>query len=167
MSELKTWVTHHKGLAIGGAIGLVLVLWFLLRSGGKNNAGASSDAALGNYYAAEAASSGAAAQQALGLDALNAESAKTAAGETIGLAALKAQTDQATQAAQLGIAQTNAAVDLASINANAATYAEYLHDYTALEGFVASPAAGANSGHAWGGLPTPGSIGFNFGAAHP
>lgn len=102
MSEFKTWVAHHKALAIGGAVGIVVLLYFILK-GGK--AQAAPDNTLANYYAAEAASS------------------QSAAGQAVATNELAAQTNQS---------NTQAGVITHALDLQSQDYLQYLSDYVQL-----------------------------------
>lgn len=105
MEKLKTWAREHKALAIGGGIGLLVLIYLWWRSGSSTG---SSSSGLNSYYAA-------AAQNAQADAALQAQQSQDQAASYAVQQQTTAQ-NEATQAA-VQINQANANAQLSEVQA--------------------------------------------------
>lgn len=158
MEKITGWIKQHPYGTGAIVIGAILFIWLFF--GRKAPAGSN---VAGDYYAAQ--SSAAQANAAAGIAAHQSDNAlsgllsqdTTHAQETTTLS------DAATT---IGLAQAQAGEYSSLLNylgqheaATAAEYSTYINNYSALEAFIASPAAGASQGSEWGGLLPPPSLG--------
>lgn len=112
------WIHAHKGLAIALGLGVVVLLWLMLRGGGSSaNTGGTSG--LAAYYAAEGQSLAAGADVANSANALQASTNQTNASAQTAAGYFAAQEQLASTAAgvQTHAIDTQEAIDMAAIAA--------------------------------------------------